>query len=137
MGALYIRKTGHFEKKDIAAVKILNTETIERTMHAAGSLADVRPDSIPSDPGILELKESNRYLYIAHNDDLRPTVEQLKTGRAFELMTNGFGSPRLQEISVQFTPSDDLEGVNAGLWARRLIHDREPVFTWRMQNLAA
>jgi hypothetical protein len=106
-------------------------------MHAAGSLADLRPDSIPPGPGILEVKESNRYLYIAHNDDLRPTVEQLKTGRAFELMTNGFWSPRLQEITVQFTPSDDLDGVNAGLWARRLIHDREPDFNWPIQKLAA
>ena len=137
LGALYIRKTRHFEKKDIAAAKILNIETIERTMHAAGSLADLQPDSIPPGPGILEVKETNRYLYIAHNDDLRPTVEQLKTGKAFELMANGFWSPRLQEITVQFTPSADLEGVNAGLWARRLIHDREPVFNWPMQKLAA
>jgi hypothetical protein len=30
-------------------------------------------------------------------------------------MTNGFWSPRLPEITVQFKPSDDLEGVNAGL----------------------
>jgi hypothetical protein len=37
-------------------------------------------------------------------------VEQLKTGRAFEVMTNGFWSPRLQELTVQFARSDDLEG---------------------------
>jgi hypothetical protein len=61
---LYIRKTRHFEKKGIAAAKLLNVETIERTMHPAGSLADLRPDSIPTGPGILEVKETNRYLYI-------------------------------------------------------------------------
>jgi hypothetical protein len=70
-----------FEKTDIAAATILNVDTIERPLHAAGSLADLRPDTIPPGPGILEVKKTNRYLYIAHNDNLRPMVEHLKTGR--------------------------------------------------------
>jgi hypothetical protein len=81
LGAHYIRKTRHFDKKNIAAAKIPNVETIERAICEVGSLPNLRPDSIPPGAGILEFKETNRYLYIAHNDDLRSAVEQMKSGR--------------------------------------------------------
>lgn len=135
LGALYIRKTRHFEKKD--QEKIKSVELVDDAWSEAVSLAAMKPADVPSSPGLIELKEGDRYLYISRNKDLRPAAEQLQTGKAFELVSRGFWTPHLEEITFQFVSGAKVEGVGIGVWERRLIRDREPLFNWPVQQNAA
>ena len=61
-------------------------------------------------------------------------MEQFRTGKAFDLVANGFWTPDLEKITVQVVAASKVDGVGIGLWERRLIHDREPVFNWPIQR---
>jgi hypothetical protein len=134
LGALYIRKTRNFNKKDLPKIKSLEVGAIDRALTDPISLAKVKPEKIPEAPGLLEVIEKDRYLYISRNECLRPAVEQFRTGKAFDLVANGFWTPDLKNITVQVVAGSKVEGVGIGLWERRLIHDREPVFNWPIQG---
>lgn len=137
LGALYIRKTRHFEKKDLAKIEDLDVEIVEKAWSNPVSLAALDLANVPSSPGLIELKEGGRYLYISRNEAIRPAAEQLRTGKAFDLVANGFWTPRLDEISFQFATGTKLGGIGVGVWERRLIRDREPIFNWPIPQHAA
>lgn len=130
LGALYIRKTRNFSKHNREKIASLDVGLIERALTERLSLVKVKPQSIPEAPGLLEVMDMDRYLYISRNECLRPAVEQFRTGKAFDLVANGFWTPRLENITVQVVAGTKVEGVGINLWERRLIHDREPVFNW-------
>ncbi len=137
LGALYIRKTRYFEKKELAKIEGLDVKVVEKAWSKPVSLAVVNPANVPSSPGLIELKEGGRYLYISRNEDIRPAAEQMRTGKAFELVANGFWTPRLDEISFQFATGGKVGGIGIGVWEKRLIRDREPIFNWPIQQHAA
>jgi hypothetical protein len=130
LGALNIRKSRNYKKKDRAKLTSLDLREIDRAFTVPLSLAEVEPRDIPEAPGLLEVREKNRYLYISSNECLRAAIEQFHTGKAFDLVANGFWTPRLESITVQVVAGSKVAGVAVGLWERRLIHDREPVFNW-------
>ena len=132
LGALYIRKTRHFERKDAASIEGLDLEVVEKAWSKPVSLAAVDPANVPSSPGLLELKEEGRYLYISRNNDIRPAADQMRSGSAFDLVANGFWTPRLDKITLQFVAGASVGDVSLGVWERRLIRDREPIFNWPM-----
>jgi hypothetical protein len=137
LGALYIRKTRAIEKDRRAKIQTLDLEVIEKAWSKPVSLAAMDPASVPSSGGLIELKEGERYLYISRNENIRPAAEQLRTGKAFELVANGFWNPRLDEISFQFAIGAKVGGIGVGTWEKRLIRDREPIFNWPIQKPAA
>jgi hypothetical protein len=137
LGALYIRKTRHFEKKEYTKIEGLDVEVVEKAWSKPVSLAAVNLADVPSASGLIELKEGDRYLYISRNEDIRPAAEQLQTGKAFDLVANGFWTPRLDEITFQFTAGERVGGIGVGVWERRLIRDREPIFNWPIPQRAA
>ena len=137
LGALYIRKTRHFAKKDLAKIESLDVQAVEEAWSKPVSLAAVNPADVPSCSGLIELKEGGRYLYISRNEDIRPATEQLRTGKAFDLVANGFWTPRLDDISFQFATGAKVGGIGIAVWERRLIRDREPIFNWPIQQHAA
>jgi hypothetical protein len=137
LGALYIRKTRYLQKSAIEAIKGLNTHVVEEALGAPVALAHVRPEVIPPSPGLIEIKEPGRYLYISRNGDLRSAVSQIRTGRGFEIVSNGFWKPDPEVITLQVATGERIGGVGIGVWERRLIHDYEPVFNWPMQKTAA
>jgi len=130
LGALYIRKCRNFKKKDREKLEALDVSVIDRALSKPLSLPKVRPSDVPVSAGLLEIAERGRYLYISGNDSLRPAVEQFRTGKAFELVANGFWTPKLDDITVQVVAGEKVDGAGISLWERRLIHDREPVFNW-------
>jgi hypothetical protein len=134
LGALYIRKTRNFSKNDREKLTSLDVSVIDRALTERLSLAKLKPQSIPEEPGLLEVREFDRYLYISRNECLRPAVEQFHTGEAFDLVANGFWTPRLENITVQVVAGTKVDGVGIGLWERRLIHDWEPVFNWPVRG---
>ncbi len=112
----------------------MDVGAIDRALTDPISLAKVKPEKIPEAPGLLEVREKDRYLYISRNECLRPAVEQFRSGKAFELVANGFWTPNLENIDLQVVAGSKVDGVGIGLWERRLIHDREPVFNWPIQG---
>ena len=137
LGALYIRKTRHFKKKDQDEIESHPVGLVDGAWSEAVSLAAMKPADVPSSPGLIELKEGDRYLYISRNNDLRPAAAQLQTGKAFELVSSGFWTPHLEEITFQFVPGAKVGGIGIGVWERRLIRDHEPIFNWPIQQNAA
>jgi len=101
------------------------------------SLAAVDPANVPSSPGLLELKEEGRYLYISRNNDIRPAADQMRSGNAFDLVANGFWTPRLDKITLQFVTGATIGDIKLGVWEKRLIRDREPIFNWPIPQHAA
>jgi hypothetical protein len=130
LGALYIRKTRTVEKRTRATAQALKPEVIEGAMTPPVSLARVDPDQVPSAPGLLELREGERYLYVARNEDLRPAVQQLRTGRAFRVLANGFWQPSLDAITLRYVEGEKVGGAPTTRWELRLIQAREPIFNW-------
>jgi hypothetical protein len=137
LGALCIRQARHFGRKEMAKATALDVSALEGAMKGPVSLADVRPESAPAGPGIVEVREPGRSLYISGTDALGATLEELRTGRPFGVMASGFWKPRLEAIAVRFAPDAELGGAEAGLWARRLIQEREPVFNWPVPMVGA
>jgi hypothetical protein len=132
LGALYIRKTRHISKGDAEKAQALNPTQVEQAMSESVSLASVNTGEVPSAPGLLELREGDRYLYVARNDNLRPAVEQLRTGRAFSVVANGFWQPALETITLRYVAGRKVGGVPTTRWELRLIQAREPIFNWPM-----
>lgn len=137
LGALYIRKTRFIQKSDIDKVMALDIRAVEAAWGGAVAVAAARPEQAPPSPGLISIRENERHLYVSRNENLRAAVAQIRTGRAFEIMSNGFWSPDLETITVQFAAGEKIGGVGIGVWERRLIHDLEPVFNWPMEKKAA
>lgn len=136
LGALYVRKTRHFEKKTLAKMQALDMAVVENAWSNPVGLAAIDPLEVPATPGLLELRDADRYLYISRNENLRPAVQQLRTGKALDLVANGFWTPCLKRIKLQFATGNRIGGIGIGVWERRLIRDHEPLFNWPVQNAA-
>ncbi len=132
LGALYIRREREMKKRALEKMNALDLAAIERAWKGVIHLSEVRPDEIPVSPGLVELKDEDRYLYIARNSDIRSAVRQLSTGDAFRLMAGSFWKPRLETITLAFAPGQRIAGASIESWQRKLIHDRNPVFNWPM-----
>ena len=59
------------KKKDLEELNALDLAVIESSWNGAVSLSKVRPDDVPVSPGLIELKEEDRYLYISHNKNIQ------------------------------------------------------------------
>jgi hypothetical protein len=136
LGALYIRKNREMKKKDLERMNALDLAVIEGAWNGAVSLSKVRPDDTPVSPGLIELKEQDRYLYISHNRNMRSAVRQLGIGCAFEFMASSFWKPKLETITLCFATGQKVAGVSIETWERKLIHDLNPVFNWPMPHTA-
>ena len=64
VGALDIRKSRNYRKNDRAKLDSMDIDVIERALSEPLSLAKVKTRSIPEEPGLLEVREPERYLYI-------------------------------------------------------------------------
>jgi hypothetical protein len=137
LGALYIRKTRYLKKTDIQKIQALDVSNIEQALTPPVTLDELEVDAVPASSGLIEVREKERYLYIALNTDLRPAAGQFKSGRAFELISNGFWKPDPGIITIQFATGSSIAGTSISTWERRLIHDLEPVFNWPMQKKAS
>lgn len=137
LGALYFRKTRHLKKADIQRIQALDVSNIEQELSRPVTLNELDVDAIPASSGIIEVREKERYLYIARNTDLRPAAGQFRCGRAFESVSNGFWKPDPGIITIQFAAGSSIAGTSISTWERRLIHDLEPVFNWPMQKKAS
>ena len=100
-------------------------------------LPAIDESQIPVAPGLLEVKEHRRLLYVAYNDHLRSAINQFRKGDVFSIVESNFGAPRIDEITIQYVVGEKCQGVGMRYWERRVISDRHPVFNWPIHNHAA
>jgi hypothetical protein len=137
LGALYIRKNRVMDKKDLQKLNSLDIAMLEPEWKGVVSLAGVKPEDVPISPGLIELKEDDRYLYISHNNDIQSAVRQLGTGDAFRLLASNFWTPNLERITLCFVAGKKVAGSSIEMWERKLVHDLNPIFNWPMRRNAA
>lgn len=137
LAALYIRKSRFIKKNERESIRALNIQNIEDSWSPPISLAKVRSENIPVSQGLLELREGSRFLYIARNQSLRPAVQQLATGKPFEIMESSFWTPDLSAITIQYVVGNNIASTNVKTWEQRLIHDRRPIFNWPVLSVCA
>jgi hypothetical protein len=94
-------------------------------------------EDAPEGLGLIELKEGAKYLYIARNENLKLTIGQFLTGRAFDIVASGFWRPDLNSITLRFAAGTEFGRVAVAQWELRLIRDRQPVFNWPIHKKAA
>ena len=136
LGALNLRKSRFLRKNDQAAAS-LDLANLDASCSSPVPLSHVDESDVPEDPGLIELREGQRFLYVVSNDSLRPTVHQFLSGNAFSIMESSFWKPSLDEITLQFIVGEKCQGVAMDRWERRLIQAKEPVFNWPMHRTAA
>jgi hypothetical protein len=137
LGALYIRKTRYIQRGAIEVMKALDMRSVEGAWSAPVPLAAVSPEEVPLSPGLIDIMEGPRHLYVSRNDNLQAAATQIRTGRAFDIVANGFWTPNLARITLRVAVGERFGGHGVAVWERRLIHDLEPVFNWPMQKKAA
>ncbi len=137
LGALYIRKSRFLPKKEQSAITQLDLAEIDHESLGPMTLAEAKNQKLPDAPGLIELSEGSRYLYIARNENLQATIGQFVSGQAFAIMADEFWKPQFDSIQLQYVVGNLVAGVGIGKWELRLICDREPVFNWPIHKDAA
>jgi hypothetical protein len=137
LAALYIRKSRFLPKKQKTEIESLNLELFDSECSEPHALESFDASVVPSGPGIVEVRERDRYLYISRNEDLESAVGEFLTGRAFQIVTSGFWHPDPDLITIQFAAGKSVAGTGIATWERRLIYDREPIFNWPLGHTAA
>jgi hypothetical protein len=130
LGALYIRKSRFLPKQEQSSLTKLDLAKIDHETKGPITLVEAKHEQWPDAPGLIELKEGSRYLYIARNENLQATIGQFVSGQAFAIMADEFWKPQFDSIQLQYVVGNLVAGVGIGKWELRLISDREPVFNW-------
>ena len=134
--ALYIRKSRFIGKKDIDQIRSLDLHAVENELSRPVPVSEIDLESIPTTPGLVEVDEDQRHLYIARAKSLRPLARQLATGNPFRIVAGTFWQPDLRQITLRFAGGIKIAGVSTRDWEHRLIHDLDPVLNWPMPKIA-
>lgn len=135
--ALYIRKSRYIKKPDERQTLGLDIRLIEERFSTPASLSSIDPSDIPTDPGVVEVDEDGRHLYVVNIESIRPLVSELVSGSVFRIVENTFWKPDASLITMKYVCGKEVAGIKSQLWENRLIHDLDPVFNWPMQKKAA
>ena len=137
LGALYLRKTRFLNKQEKAALASLNSSELDEDFTSPTKLSEVAKLAPPDAPGLIEVRDEKRFLYISRNESLLSAIRSFESGKAFSIMANNFWTPQLDHITLQYVAGDEFHGETASKWEKRLIYEREPVFNWPMHKDAA
>ena len=130
--ALYIRKARFIKKREEQAIRSLPLSVIQDELTSPISLDKIDLQQIPETPGLVEIDENARYLYIAEVNNLRPLAQELATGKPFQIVKSLFWEPDPSKITLRFASGRKFGGVSVKDWEHRLIHDFDPLFNWPM-----
>ena len=137
LGALCIRKSRHFKKRERDLLGSLNPRDLDPEWTGPTSLKDARSASIPDAIGLLSVYEEDRSLYVARNTDLRAAVGEFCDGPSLMNMSSHFWTPDPDRINIRFIPGERIRRIHAHKWELRLIQTLHPVFNWPVHSEAA
>ncbi len=135
--ALYVRKTRFIQKREADQIRALDLSLVQNEFSVPTPLSQIRLAEVPAVPGLLEVDEPDRHLYVVHIDNLRPLVSRFACGTAFEIVKNDFWIPNPDEITLRYVAGTKIGGVSLRKWEHRLISEHSPVFNWPMTKFAA
>lgn len=138
LAALYIRKTRFLEKKNRSAILALDLSTLESRWTPPSRLSDVDPTELPEEPGMFEICEKKRLLFVANVDELQTPIAGLQDEAGpLTIVASQFWHPEPQGLSVRYLVGKKVEGVSMRHWEHRLIHDLRPTLNWPILDKAA
>jgi hypothetical protein len=144
LAALHIRKSRYCKRQELSLFERIHSEKADTRVEEIGSLDKLHDvNAIDEKDGIIGLQErtahASRFLYIAQSKDM-PDVLPFTRQETFEALANSFWSPSLSSIYLVIYRIHDRFGkAPQDLWAKKLIHEKSPVFNWpiRLKNTAA
>jgi hypothetical protein len=135
LAALYLRKTRFLARKTKAEVLSLDIAKLERRWTTPTRLSELNLDQVPDQPGLFELCEKNRHLYVARVDDIRSPAAMLKDPAGpLSIVSSAFWHPEANSISLRYVAGAKIDGVSLRVWEHRLIHDLRPTLNWPIQE---
>lgn len=136
-GALQLRKSRFIKRSEREKLRQLDVESIERGLGRPKPLRQIRISRIPDGPGLVEISEEKRCLYVSSNQNLRATLRSIVSGDSFKIVAGAFWQPRLDDIVVQYLEGSEFQGESTDRWARRLVAERHPLLNWPVERQAA
>lgn len=101
LGALYLRKSRNIPRgKRQEVLENLDPSLLDAEWSTERPLSDVHIGDVPSNPGLIEVREGNRWLYVVGSNDLHRAVASLTADDAFGIMTSSFWKPVPNELLV-------------------------------------
>jgi hypothetical protein len=102
------------------------------------ALSDIAPATLPEQPGIVELCERQRVLFVVNVDDIRTPLASLKDEIGpLSIIAGDFWKPAHEAVVCRYLLGKSIHGVSSKFWERRLIHDLRPALNWPMRKQAA
>ncbi|MEX0718814.1 MAG: hypothetical protein WD066_19635 [Planctomycetaceae bacterium] len=137
LAALNIRKSRFIRKADRKEVGSLDITGLEAKLSAPIVVNELDIDTLPDDPGLIELDEATRHLYVCRSESIRAAATQLANGVAFSIVDGRFWHPDLERIALRYVVGRDVGGFSMQKWEHRLLQVFKPVFNWPIQRTAA
>ena len=128
--ALTLRKTRFLRKSSRAELKKLKLRRLEPAWTPFQALASLDLTAVPSTPGIIEIREPERELYISRNANVQGVLKLLAKKDAVSIMANPFWMPNLEIIQARFLPEPRLDVADLDRWELKLLSERSPIFNW-------
>ena len=128
LGARRLRDRRRLLEPDLAALESLDPTGLP--LNSPAKLSDLVESEVPNGPGIVQVSEPKRCLFVTGTPDLRATAGELISGQAFKAMASCVWQPDLDETSLQFKSGNSHTGSSMLRWEQRLILDRKPIFNW-------
>jgi hypothetical protein len=137
LGALYLRKTRNLKSAKKDAIRSLDPCEIEASWVDLGSVNEVKESTLATiGPGILDLDEPGRSLYIAKTDSVADLASTFLDPQLWDAIGNHFWHPNMERIHMKVLPQAKIQ-EQATSWELRLIQTLEPVFNIRVGKDAA
>ncbi len=133
LAALHVRKSRYCKAEEAPLFETINTAHAENTRRDYGSLdrLDLRELDQGGILGLVEDARQSRFLYITQARSVSQAALPFTKKETFEALANSFWSPSLSSIHlVVYGINDRYENAPQSLWAKKLIHDKTPIFNW-------
>lgn len=128
--ALTLRKSRFLPKSRRQELRRLTVARLEPQWSSFQSLASMKLASVPSIPGIVEVRDARRDLYISRNENLQGVLRMLAERDALSIMGSPFWKPDLNEIEARFIPDSAMDTADLERWEWKLLCEQAPVFNW-------
>jgi hypothetical protein len=135
--ALTLRKTRFLPKGRQRELTRLRASRLESQWSPFQSLAAVDISAIPKTPGIVEVREARRELYVSRNDDLHGVMRILAERQAISIMGSPFWHPNSNEIEARFIPETSTNPAMLEQWELKLLAEQKPIFNWPIKRAKA
>jgi len=137
LAALHIRKSHYCKKDERSLFDSLDDVAAESTLRKHATLDRINLNAfqkVHAVVGLVEEARVKRFLYITQTDDVSETTRPFTNKSVFDVLANSFWTPSLSLIRLYvYAIPDKFHNALRALWAKRLIHDKSPIFNTPIQ----